>query len=67
VLSPDKLSLKFFTLTPGYCRAYFGRLSTSPLFDEKKRGSVKQNISPKHNKFSFLNSPLFLFKERGRG
>jgi hypothetical protein len=54
VLRPDDFSLKLFTLTPGYCRAYFDKLSTSPLFDEKKRGFVKQNI-PLKNTINFLS------------
>jgi hypothetical protein len=57
VLTPDRFSLKLFTLTPGYCRA--------PLFDEKKRGFVKQNI-PLKNTINFLSlTPLSFFPKRG--
>jgi hypothetical protein len=59
VIRPDRFPLKLFSLTPGYCRA--------PLFDEKKRGFVKKHSLEKHNKFSVLNSTLFLSKERSRG
>ncbi|PKL16581.1 MAG: hypothetical protein CVV49_15455 [Spirochaetae bacterium HGW-Spirochaetae-5] len=71
-LSPEKAALHrlssiLFTLTPGYCRAYFGRLRTSPLFDKKKRGFVKQNI-PLKNTINFLSqTPLSFFPKRGAG
>jgi hypothetical protein len=32
----DRFSLKLFTLTPGYCRTFFGKLSTPPLFGKKE-------------------------------
>ena len=38
-LSELRFTIKIFRLTPGCSRA--------PLFDEKKRGSVKQNITLK--------------------
>ena len=60
-------SSKLSGLTPGYCRAYFDRLSTSPLFDEKKRGFVMQNIPLKNTKNFLFKTPLSFFPKRGAG
>jgi hypothetical protein len=67
VLRQDDFSLKLSTLTPGYCRAYFDKLSTSPLFDKKKRGFLKQNISFKNTINSMFKLPSLSFQREGPG
>jgi hypothetical protein len=59
--------MKTFTLTPGYCRAYFDKLSTSPLFDKKKRGFVKQIIHLKNTINSLLKLPSLSLQREGPG